>query len=154
ATFRSFKSVRYFAIGSSMSNRPSSHNIMTGHANDRLRHQIDAENGVFQHGRSVPRILQTDGLEISDLSMPHHQDHGAWYAARFDIGTKHLAQTGEAVGGHADLLGLRTAQRIGSGGHRRNTKSSRNDRGANNLRHSHEASAHLTAGLQHHSASL
>jgi len=33
--------------------------------------------------------------------MPHHQDHGAWYAARFNICTKHLAETGEPIGGHA-----------------------------------------------------
>ena len=52
-----------------------------GHANDWLRHRIDAENGVFPHGRSVPRILRTNGLEISDLSVPNHQDHGAWQFA-------------------------------------------------------------------------
>jgi Beta-lactamase len=86
---------------------------------------IVAEDGVFPHGRAGPRILRSEGLEIGDLSVPRHQDHGAGDAARFNIRTKHLAETGKPVGGHADLLGLRTAQRIGSGGHRRNKKSSR-----------------------------
>jgi hypothetical protein len=130
---RSFKSGRYFVYVES-SFLPQHHD---GDADDRLRHRIDAKDRVLPHRRGGARIFRSEGLEIGDLSVPHHQDHRAWYATRFNVCTKHLAETGEPVGGHADLLGLRTAQRIGSAGHQRNKKSSRNDRGADNVEYSH-----------------
>ena len=78
----------------------------------RLGHGGDVEDRVARHRGAGGLVAIAEGLEIDELAAPRDGEHRAGQLFARDLGIDRLADQGEALGGHADLLRLCPRQRI------------------------------------------